>query len=186
MDKFVPTLVVAAVLVVAALLILWGWRRRVRRDRPAGGGYPLPSTATATAAGQPAAAAQPIATAESFYVATTTAGEHLERLALPGLSFRGKAQVSVASDGVTIAVTGEQPTYIPSSALTGLGAATTAIDRVVEKDGLLRLSWTTSGGAAADSFFRVVDPADRAPVIAAVESILPAGSQAGTSTESEV
>ncbi|KRC51197.1 hypothetical protein ASE16_09760 [Leifsonia sp. Root227] len=180
MDKLVPTLVVAAVLVVALLLIVWGWRRRVRRDRPAGGGY----AARTDARGE--APAQPIATAESFYVATTKGGEHLERLALPGLSFRGKATVSVAADGVTIAVTGEQPVYIPVSAISGLGAATTAIDRVVEKDGLLRLSWTTSGGAAADSFFRVVDPADRAPIVGAVESILPAGSQAGTSTESEV
>lgn len=181
MDKLVPTLVVAAVLVVVLLLIVWGWRRRVRRDRTAGGGYALPASGT----GEPAAA-PPLVSVESFYVATTKGGEHLERLALPGLSFRGKATVSVASHGVTIAVTGEQPVYIPAAAVTGLGAATTAIDRVVERDGLLRLSWTTSGGAAADSFFRVVDPADRAPVIAAVESILPAGSQAGTSTESEV
>jgi len=177
-DKLVPVLVVAAVLVVAVLLIVWGWRRRVRRDRSAGGGYAAPAEAPA--------AAQPLARVATFYVATTKGGEHLERLALPGLSFRGKAELSVTEDGVSVAIPGEQPVYIPSSAITGLGAATTAIDRVVEKDGLLRLSWTTSGGAAADSFFRVVDPADRAPVIAAVESILPAGHQAGTSTESEV
>ncbi|MES1169940.1 MAG: hypothetical protein ABUL47_04560, partial [Leifsonia sp.] len=142
MDKLVPTLVVAAVLVVALLLIVWGWRRRVRRDRPAGGGYAAPTS------GGDAPQGRPIASAETFYVATTKGGEHLERLALPGLSFRGKATVSVGSDGVTIAVTGEQPVYIPTAAITGLGAATTAIDRVVEKDGLLRLSWTTSGGAA--------------------------------------
>ncbi len=175
MDKLLPALGILAVLIVVALLIVAGWRRRVRRDSAAGGGYPAP-----------AATGAPTASADCLYVATTKAGEPLERLALPGLSFRGKAAVTVTAEGVALAVTGEQPVFVPASALTGVGAATYAIDRVVERDGLLRLGWTTSGGAAADSYLRVVDPADREPLAAAIEALLPAGTRAGGTTESEV
>jgi hypothetical protein len=176
-DKVLPTLVVIAVLLLAFLAMYAGWRRRNRRDVTAGGGYEAPVS-------QPQAAV--LAEAETFYVASTRGGNHLERLALPGLKFRGRARLTVTNDGVTIAIHGEQPVFVPKSAVTAIGAATTAIDRAVEKDGLLRLSWTTSGGVSADSFLRVVDPADRAPVIGAIESLLPAHSQAGHTTESEV
>jgi hypothetical protein len=174
-DKFLPAIPVIAVLAVVLLLMLWGWRRRTRRDSTAGAGYAAPATASA-----------PLTETDTFYVATTRGGEHLERLAIPGLKFRGKARLTVSPDGVTIAINGENQFFIEAAALTGVGVTNTAIDRVVEKDGLLRLSWTTTAGAPADSFFRVVDPADRAPVIGAVETILPAQSQAGQTTESEV
>lgn len=175
MDRVIPTIAIVAVLVVVLLLIVTGWRRRVRRDRDAGSGYPAPATAGA-----------PLAEVRTLYVATTKGDEPLERLALPGLSFRGKAAVTVSQEGVTIAVTGELPVFITAAALTDVGAATVTIDRVVERDGLVRISWITSGGAAADSFLRVVDPADREPLLAAVGTILPTAETAGPPTESEV
>lgn len=173
MDKLLPALGILAVLVVVVLLAIAGWRRRVRRDAPAGGGYPAPETAAA-----------PIAQSDVLYVATTASGEPLERLALPGLAFRGKGAVEVSADGILLRVAGEVPVYIPAAALTGVGAATVTIDRVVEQDGLLRLGWTTSGGAAADSYFRVVDPTGRGRLTAAVEEILPGGTTPGSSTGS--
>jgi len=176
-DKVLPTIVVAAVLVLAIVAMYAGWRRRARRDAAAGGGYDVPAAQST---------APVLAEAETFYVASTRRGNHLERLALPGLTFRGRARLTVTDEGVTIAIHGEQPVFVPRDAVSAIGAATTAIDRAVEKDGLLRISWTTSGGVAADSFLRVVDPADRAPVIGAVESLLPAHTQAGHTTESEV
>lgn len=175
MDKLLPTIGILLVVIVVLALAIVGWRRRVRRDAPAGGGYPAPETAsTATA------------TSEVLYVATTKAGEPLERLALPGLSYRGRGTVEVSADGVQLRVTGEQPVFIPAAALSGIGASTVAIDRVVERDGLVRLGWTTSGGAAADSYFRVVDPAGRSLLTSAVEKIVPADSTPGDSTEREV
>jgi hypothetical protein len=173
-DKLLPTLVIVAVLAVLVLLAVLGWRRRVRRDRSSGGGYPLPE--------RPAAAT---VTADVLYVATTRAGDQLERLALPGLAFRGKGSLAAAPDGVTVRVAGEQPVFLPATALSSVGTATYAIDRAVERDGLLRLGWTTSGGTAADSYFRVVDPAGAAPVTAAIQDIIPAAASAGDS-ESEV
>ena len=175
MDKLLPTIGILIVVIVVLALAIVGWRRRVRRDAPAGGGYPAPETASAATA-----------TSEVLYVATTKAGEPLERLALPGLSYRGRGTVEVSADGVQLRVTGEQPVFIPAAALTGVGASTVAIDRVVERDGLVRLGWTTSGGAAADSYFRVVDPAGRGRLTSAVEEIVPADSTPGDSTEREV
>ena len=175
MDRVLPTVAILVVLVAVLLLILVGWRRRVRRDRDAGAGYPAP-----------AAPAASLVEVRALYVATTKGGEPLERLALPGLAFRGNAAVTVSGDGVTIAVTGEHPVFITAGAITGVGAATVTIDRVVERDGLVRISWTTSGGAAADSFLRVVDPVDREPLLAAVGTILPTAEPAVPPTESEV
>ncbi|MDR6970719.1 hypothetical protein [Leifsonia shinshuensis] len=162
MDKVLPTIGILAVLAIVIGLAVLGWRRRVRRDSPAGGGYSTPGTLSA-----------PVAEVEALYVATTRGGEHLERLALPGLSFRGNATVAVRPEGVSIAVTGEPAVFVPASVLTGVGVASVAIDRAVERDGLVRLGWTTSGGTAADSYFRVVDPAGRAQLIAAVEATVP-------------
>ncbi|WP_426624229.1 hypothetical protein ACPPVW_16915 [Leifsonia sp. McL0607] len=175
MDKLLPTIGILLVVIVVLALALVGWRRRVRRDAPAGGGYPAPETATTATA-----------SSEVLYVATTAAGEPLERLALPGLTYRGRGTVEVSADGVQLRVAGEQPVFIPAASLTGVGASTVAIDRVVERDGMVRLGWTTSGGAAADSYFRVVDPAGRGPLTAAVEDIIPAASTPGDSTEREV
>ncbi|MCI0155677.1 hypothetical protein KNO15_03075 [Leifsonia shinshuensis] len=175
MDKLLPTIGILLVVIVVLVLAIVGWRRRVRRDAPAGGGYPSPDTVSAVTA-----------SAEVLYVATTAAGEPLERLALPGLAYRGRGTVEVSGDGVQLRVTGEQPVFIPAGALSGIGASTVAIDRVVERDGLLRLGWTTSGGAAADSYFRVVDPAGRGRLTSAVEDIIPAASTPDDSTEREV
>ena len=175
MDRVLPTVAILVVLVAVLLLILVGWRRRVRRDGDAGAGSPAP-----------AAPGTSLADVRALYVATTKGGEPFERLALPGLAFRGNAFVTVSEDGVTIAVRGEHPVFIAAGALTGVGAATVTIDRVVERDGLVRISWTTSGGAAADSFLRVVDPADREPLLASVGTILPTAEAAVPPTESEV
>ncbi|WP_285116524.1 hypothetical protein [Leifsonia sp. fls2-241-R2A-40a] len=162
MDRVLPTLAIVAVLVLVVALAVVGWRRRVRRDSASGGGYSQPGTLSA-----------PIAAADVLYVATTKSGQHLERLALPGLAFRGAATVTVRPEGVALAVTGEPDVFIPATVVTGVGLASVAIDRAVERDGLLRMGWTTSGGTAADSYFRVVDPAGRAQLAAAIEQIVP-------------
>lgn len=169
MDKVLPTLAILAVVVIVLALAIVGWRRRVKRDTASGGGYSTPGTLSV-----------PTAEAEVLYVATTRAGQHLERLALPGLAFRGAATVTVRPEGVTLAVTGEPDVFVPAAVVSEVGVASVAIDRAVERDGLLRLGWTTSGGVAADSYFRVVDPAGRAQLAAAIHDIVPGAELPGT------
>ena len=166
MDKLVPTLVAIAVAALILVVLVVAWRRRARRDAGLGAGYELPADA-----------APPTFEAETLYVATTVHDKPLERLVLPDLGFRGRATVSVATDGVTLAITGARLVFISASALLGVGVATWAIDRVVETDGLVRIAWTTSGGTAVDSDLRVIDPAERASIIGAVTDILPEASR---------
>ncbi len=166
MDKLVPTLVAIAVAALILYLLFFSWRRRAKRDAGLGAGYEVPSVTAA-----------PVVEADTLYVATTPHDKPLERLVLPDLGFRGRATVSVAADGVTLAITGAQPVYIRASALLGIGLATWAIDRVVETDGLVWIAWATSAGAAVDSYIRVIDPAERTSLIGAVTDILPESTQ---------
>ena len=166
MDKLVPTLVAIAVAALILYLLIFAWRRRAKRDAGLGATYEVPADAA------PAARE-----AEALYVATTVHDKPLERLVLPDLGFRGRATVSVTPDGVTLAITGAHLVFIRASALLGIGVATWAIDRVVETDGLVWIAWTTSGGAAVDSYIRVIDPAERASLIGAVTDILPASAR---------
>jgi hypothetical protein len=166
MDKLVPTLVAIAIAALILFLLVYGWRRRAKRDSGLGASYEVPADA-----------APATLEAETLYVATTVHDKPLERLVLPDLGFRGRATVSVAPDGVSLAITGAHLVFIRASALLGIGLATWAIDRVVETDGLIWIAWTTSGGAAVDSYIRVIDPAQRASIIGAVTDILPAAAR---------
>ncbi|WP_308796616.1 PH-like domain-containing protein [Agromyces silvae] len=181
MAELVGGLVAALVIGAAAALMWRSWRRRARRDA-AYGTYAVPAG---------------LGTAEldieALYVATTPVGSPLERLALAGLAFRGAAHVEVHAEGVLLRIVGEQPSFIPSAALAGAGTATYAIDRGVEPEGLVAITWRpeasgaveASGAAGAsaaaataapppvqvDSYFRARYPGDAARLIAAVSDL---------------
>lgn len=107
------------------------------------------------------------------YVSTTPTGRPFERLALPGLRYKGYAELAVHSDGVSIAVTGETPVRIPADQILGTATASGRIGKAVERDGLLLLRWSPesmtattgeAGGTEIDSFessFRFADPGDQ-------------------------
>jgi hypothetical protein len=182
-DRFWP----ATIVVVFTALVLWlmtaSWRRRVRRDAAL-----VPSHSA------PAELGEELAAVDVFYVATTAHGVPLERLAIKGLGFRGRASVTVATAGVTLRITGEADVFIPAGAIVEVAPSTWTIDRVVEKDGLVLLAWSLGSGASADdgtettvdSYLRVIAPEDRARLIDAIHQISPAPFGAGNTTESEV
>jgi hypothetical protein len=74
--------------------------------------------------------------------------------------------------------------FIPAHVIDSVATANVTIDRVVESDGLVRLSWHITAGSGSgplvDSYLRTIDPGDRAKLIAAVNIISP------NATESEV
>lgn len=160
MDRFWITVAIIVFAALVLFLMYVGWRRRSKRDADLGAGY-VP----------PVSAAPVTFETDTLYVATTAHDQPLERLSLPGLRFRARATVTVTSDGVTLSIAGEQPTFITASALLGVDSTNVAIDRVVERDGLVRIAWTTTGGGEADSFVRVVDPQERADLIRAVAAL---------------
>ncbi|MGO4691005.1 PH-like domain-containing protein [Glaciibacter sp. 2TAF33] len=185
MDRAIPTVIVIIVVLGVLALMARSWWKRRARDAGLQASYPVPDT---DAVG--------LATVPALYVATTPRDQPLERLAIRGLGFRARADLTVRPDGVLLALAGERPVFIPVGAVLRLSRATWTIDRAVESDGLLLLGWrlpeapasgATAGSPATDvdSYFRVTDPADRARLTDAIRSIAPAANFPSGTTESE-
>ena len=147
----------AIVLVFLALmlaLMLLGWQARKRRQKTLG--YPDPV---------PADPGVEQGRFDGFYVATTMAGDPLNRVAVRGLGFRSRAVFTVTGGGVILALRGQAEVFIPVSALREVTRATWTIDRVVEEGGLVLISWnlgSTSSSAsdastAVDTYLRLTE-----------------------------
>ncbi len=137
----------------AALLavLAWAWWRRMRRDS----GLSAP-------VGEVPVEAAALSRHEALYVATTRHGEPLERLAIRGLGFRSRADLTVTSAGVALDLTGQPRFFIPTEQIVDVAQATVAIDRVVERDGLVRIAWRRDGQTVVDSYLRPQDASARA------------------------
>jgi hypothetical protein len=157
---------VVVVIVALAFAGMWfGWRARRRRQ-----------------ADVPALAAPPAdlndvrRRDDLFYVATTRADAPLDRIAVHGLGFRARAQLTVAGTGIRLDIAGERPVFIPVSDLVGVGRATWAIDRAVSNSGLVFVRFRLGAGEAdaavlVDAYVRPEDPAG---LVEAIEALLPA------------
>lgn len=160
-------LLTAIVAVALVLLGVWAWRRRARRD-----------SAIVAPVGEVPAGAAELAAFGSLYVATTRHQEPLERLAVKGMAFRSRADVTVTERGVAIDLTGQPRVFLDAGRIVDVAQSTVVIDRVVEKDGLTRLTWRTDGGIVVDSYFRPQDASARALADAVSGILLP--TQTGT------
>lgn len=166
-------LIFAAVGVLALASMWLAWRARARRDADIVPGV-----------GPREATPHDDATIASFprvsYVSTTPADSPFERLAIPGLRYRGYAELTVSRGGATIAVTGERPVFIPAADIRGTGTASGRVGKAVERDGLSLLRWR-AGERVVESSFRLADPAEQAAFAEAIDSIslTPSTSQEG-------
>ncbi|RGE19581.1 hypothetical protein [Leucobacter sp. wl10] len=157
------TTYVALMAVIAAIaLIAMGlsWRARARRDT----GIEVPAAALA---GERLAHFP-----RTSYVSTTPEGAPFDRLSVPGLRFKGYAAVTVLSDGVVIAVTGEDPVRITAERLRGSGTASSRVGKAVEPDGLSLLRWST-GDRVVESSFRFASSAEQVAFAEAIDRISP-------------
>ena len=177
------TLVIAAVTALLFVAAWLAWRSRTRRDA---GLAPVHEV--------PAGLGAPRAASRVLYVATTRHDEPLERLAIAGLAFRAHGVISVHETGAVLSLDGAADVWIPASDLVSARPATVAIDKAVEKDGLLELSWHI-GATIVDSYFRVQEPEKSGSLYDAIDSITSAGFEtqagpapqpAGSYNESEV
>jgi hypothetical protein len=158
-DRTFPTVVVIVVIVLSLVGMYWGWRARQKRQ----------ATLSRTAS-VPDDLGAKLLTLDLYYVATTIAGEPLNRVAVSGLGFRARATVTVASAGLVLGLAGEPDAFIPAQDIVGVQRATWTIDRVVERGGLVCINWML-GDASVDSYFRVVNPPDPTGFIEAVQTI---------------
>jgi hypothetical protein len=168
MDKLLPAVLVTlfALLVLGAMV--WAWQARKKRQAA----FRQPASVAPDADARGAV----LATAPVLYVATTTAGDPLDRLTIPGLAFRGRGVATVFDEGVSIAIPGEPETFIARDRLRSIGTSTWAIDRVVETGGLVRVDWTydaETGPADVESYLRATGLGDAARLIDATNSIIP-------------
>lgn len=153
-----------AVLIIAVLAFAW-WRRS-RRDadlRAPGGEVPADATVLAHFSG--------------LYVATTRHEEPLERLAIRGLGFRSRLDLTVTDQGLGLALAGAPPLFLATGTLVAVDQSTVAIDRVVERDGLVRIVWHVSDDELVDSYLRPQDVSAKT-VVDGIHPLIPAGSDA--------
>ncbi len=169
MTREVVLLLIVAFTVVLIGVGVWAWLRRRRRDAGLHAPYgEAPDDAATTA------------TFTGLYVATTRRDAPLERLAIRGLAFRSRVDITVTDRGVALDLTGQPRIFLPVTAISGVAQATVAIDRVVEKDGLVRVTWP-AGDTPVDTYLRAQDASARA-LTDAIAAILPAPASSPTST----
>lgn len=170
MDRYLSASLVLAFLVVALLLLVLGWRNRRRRQShlPALDSVP---TVLGTSRG----------ISSGLYVATTLAGERLERVAVRGLGFRSRVVVAVHDSGVVLSIPGQDDMFIPVAAISGVSRSTWTIDRVVEDGGLVCLEWNL-GETPVESFFRVEDSEF---LLSALTTISPRATETVPTTETK-
>jgi hypothetical protein len=91
-------------------------------------------------------------------VATTRAGDPLDRIAVHGLGFRGPIVVTVSDGGLLLDRAGSRPVWIARAELRDVRRATWTIDRVVEPDGMHLVEWAL-GETTVDTYLRMDDAA---------------------------
>jgi hypothetical protein len=168
MVQFWSAVSVIVVVVPAAILAIWGWRRRVRRQQG------VPELASVPAG------LEVRSSHRGKYVATTTAGDRLDRIAVRGLAFRGLATAVVTDEGLIVARDGEVDLWIARDSIVGVERATWTIDRVVERDGLHQLRWRLAD-REVDTYLRLDEPRAFDEAIAPllpVQAAAPAGGDA--------
>lgn len=165
MDKLIGAIVAVIVVAVVIWLMVRSWRRRRARDARLAA-YPVPVTLAAA-----------LLETEVLYVASTPEDEPFERLAVDGLAFRGAAHLEVYDAGVLLRIAGEPASFVPVERIVGIGSASHAIDRGVEAEGLVALTWQPHESEPGevpmriDSYLRARYPGDTARIIDAVTDI---------------
>ncbi len=169
MSRVIPTIVVTLVILLALVGMYAGWRARQRRQTSLPPMLPVPEDI-----------GHEILALDLYYVATTMAGEPLNRVAVSGLGYRARATVTVAHSGIVLGLAGEPDAFIPADEILGVDRASWTVDRVVEPGGLVCVNWML-GDTAVDSYFRVVDPPDPTNLIDAIQmTIVGEADQRGT------
>jgi hypothetical protein len=161
MSKNLMAVISAAIFFLLLFFAIRSWRNRVARQS-ASISEPLEALEFF---------GEPLESAKVFYVATTYALNHLERIAAYGLGSRGNAQVIVFTEGILIVRNGERPLAIDKSSIQKIGAGQVAIDKAVEKDGLIQVDWIQDS-TSLTTHLRVIDSAERDAIISSISSII--------------
>jgi hypothetical protein len=95
-----------------------------------------------------------------FYASTVFGDSQLNRVWAHGLGGRGKAKLFLDQVGISLERTGEPSFLIPKQDLLGMSRVSATIDKGVERNGLLALTWKL-GETVLITNLRVVNPQQR-------------------------
>jgi hypothetical protein len=152
-------IIMLVVMVLALAGAAWGFARRRKA------GLRMPSVPAAELVN-----GEVTARFSLLHVATTLADLPLQRVWQNPLAFRAKTELEVCPDGLRLTLAGEGQMGLPASMMRGVSRATWTIDKAVDPEGLLVITWAL-GDTLVDSYFRSVDqPAE--DVIAALQTPL--------------
>jgi hypothetical protein len=135
-----------------------GWRNRQARQADLA---PLPAAPAETARG-----------VEGVYVATTSAGDWMDRIAVHELGVRATADLAVSEAGLIFHRQGAADVFIPADHLTGVRTDRGIAGKVTaEKSGLVVVTWTHDG-RELDTGFRPRRKADTAALTASISTLI--------------
>lgn len=150
--------------ILFALLAIRAWKTRAKRQ----------SSLFLSPLEKLAAKGEPLAEADAFYVATTFADNYLERIAAHGLGARGFSKIQVFADGVLISRIGERDLAIVGDDLISVSYSQVAIDKAVESDGLMVLSWR-AGETTLATHLRIKDLSSRDRIFSTLSDLVSGG-----------
>lgn len=143
MERFLLTLAVAAVFVLALYGMWRGWRRQARSQSvrvP-----PFPSA--------PDAVGEPLLETAGLYVSTTFAGHWQQRIVTRGMGLRGPAVLRLYADGIEVDRSGAPGFWIPRRSVVAVATAKGMAGKVMGTNSLLVFTWRL-GDVELDTGFR--------------------------------
>jgi hypothetical protein len=135
-----------------------GWRNRQARQADLS---PLPAVPELKARG-----------VEGIYVATTSAGDWMDRIAVHELGVRATADLAVSEAGLIFHRQGAADVFIPADHLTAVRTDRGIAGKVTaERSGLVVVTWTHDG-RELDTGFRPRRKADTAALTASISTLI--------------
>ncbi|WP_432876328.1 hypothetical protein ACQPYH_26090 [Kribbella sp. CA-245084] len=158
MKAFLGILGTLLVLAVGYFGMYRGWRNRQSRQ--------------ADLAPLPAVPEEKVRGVEGVYVATTSAGDWMDRIAVHELGVRSIADLAVSEAGLIFHRQGATDVFIPADHLTGVRTDRGIAGKVTaEKSGLVVVTWTHDG-RELDTGFRPRRKADTAALTESIATLI--------------
>ena len=160
MQKYYVAIILGILFLAFVLAAVRAWKARANKQEA---DFSQPPMALTNAGEQ-------LLKVRAYYVATTFADNHLERIRAYGLGIRGLAHAMVFEGGLQLIRKGERPLAINKTAIDAISTTQVTIDRVTEAKGILTIDWNQDS-TKFSTHLRVVDLDDRAKLISALETI---------------
>ncbi len=146
-----PRILLTAAVVLVIILATWGMWRGWRARAASQASMPPPAPAPQRGRDLPGPGVA------GRYVATTSAGDLLDRIVVHGLGHRGRAWLAITPEGVLITRRGEPDLWIPGASMSDVRLGSGQAQQAFEAGGLVLIEWQL-GDRRVETGFRADDP----------------------------